>query len=97
MPAFARVDEHGFTVHTCPSCGGASHPATGSAFTPTYVLCRRCAEDFARWVQRWTNAKGKRGRGHLDGVSFYEAAVSIGPALDACLERGPTSSGRAPP
>lgn len=73
MGAFVRI-EHGFAVYTCPDCGGASHPATGSALGPGYVLCWACSLRFAAWVHRWTNSKGKRGKGHRAGVSFYEAA-----------------------
>ena len=60
---------------TCPDCGCPSHPSNGSALSPTYVLCHACARRFARWVQQWTYGKGKRGRWHVAGVSFYEAAT----------------------
>jgi hypothetical protein len=67
MAAFAFVDNNGFVTHRCPGCGGASHPATGCAYSPTFVWCWACTLDFARWVQRHTNEKGGR-----RGVGFYD-------------------------
>jgi len=55
-----------FVSHWCPSCGGSSHPATGSVFSANYIVCYRCTLEFAAWVQRYTNAKGRR-----RGPSFY--------------------------
>ena len=46
-----------FVSHWCPSCGGSSHPATGSAFSANYIVCYRCTLEFAAWVQRYTNAR----------------------------------------
>lgn len=71
---YVTTDAAGYTVHTCPTCGGSSHPATGCAYSQTFVVCWACTLDAARWVQRWTAQKGKRGKGHVGGINFYDAA-----------------------
>jgi hypothetical protein len=50
-------------------CGGAAHPATGCAYTPTFVVCWRCTLEFAAWLQMWTNSKGLK-----KGLPFYQYA-----------------------
>ncbi len=76
MP-FVRTED-GVTRWTCPDCGGVAHPANGWVLSPGWVLCGACARRFAGWVHRWTNARGKRGKGHVSAVSFYEAAARRG-------------------
>lgn len=53
----------------CPLCGGSSHPATGCAYTATFVVCWRCTIEACRWIERWTAGKGRR-----KGLSFYAHA-----------------------
>lgn len=67
-----RVIENpdGTVSHRCPLCGGASHPATGCAYSATFVVCWRCTLDACAWVQRWTASKGRR-----RGPAFYEHAA----------------------
>lgn len=57
-------------TNACPMCGGASHPATGCAYTATFIVCWRCTLEFARWLERWTASKGRR----AGGLRFYEFA-----------------------
>lgn len=54
---------------TCPFCHGASHPATGCEYTPTFVACHRCTVAFWSWALRWVNRRPKPGRS-----DFYAAA-----------------------
>lgn len=74
MTTFARTDENGFTVYTCPGCGGSAHPATGCAYSPTFVWCWQCTLEWCRWVTKHTNGKGLR-----RGVSFYDHVVKCRP------------------
>lgn len=60
----------------CPCCGGSSHPASGCAYSETYVICGRCIRETWRWVKGHTNVVkrvGKKGESK-EFVSFYEAA-----------------------
>ncbi len=66
---YAWVTPEGFLVTRCPLCGGASHPATGCAYTATFVVCWRCTLELARWLERWTREKGAR-----RGRPFYDHA-----------------------
>ena len=52
----------------CKDCGGAAHPATGCAYTPTYIICWSCALVRAKGLENWTNSKGM---GKKCGLSFY--------------------------
>ena len=67
MTTYRTTDAAGFTVYTCPMCGGSSHPATGSQLSAGWVVCWRCTLGWARWVQAWTASKGRR-----KGLSFYD-------------------------
>ena len=69
--------EENFTTHWCPFCGGVSHPATGCVYSPTFIACWRCTVDAARWVQNFTNSKGRRnGR-----IAFYDHVNVISPPI----------------
>lgn len=57
----------GTVSHRCPLCEGASHPATGCAYTPTFVVCWRCTLEFSEWVEAFTQGKGRR-----RGLAFYD-------------------------
>lgn len=60
----------------CRICGGAAHPATGCVYTPTFLVCWRCTLEWARFLQRWTNMKGRRsGRCFYDHVHNNERAT----------------------
>lgn len=39
----------------CPSCGVASHPASGCAYSETYIVCGRCVREAWRWIKGHTN------------------------------------------
>lgn len=50
----------------CPSCGGASHPATGSVLPSGEVVCGPCVRRFWGWASehgKKTYRVGKRGKG----------------------------------
>lgn len=68
-----------FTSFRCPMCGGASHPATGCAYTATFVVCRRCTFEAAQYVQHMTNSKGRRaGRpAFYDHVNRVSAPIEV--------------------
>jgi len=66
-----------FTTHWCPTCGGVSHPATGCAYTPTFVVCWRCTEEAWRWIRTFTAGKGRR-----RGPSFYEHVNVVSPRME---------------
>lgn len=58
----------------CRTCGGAAHPATGCAYSATFVVCRRCV------LEAWTKPGGLlahiNGKGGRSGIFFYEYAAS---------------------
>lgn len=56
--------------HTCPMCGGSSHPSSGCEYTPTFVVCKSCTLDFWAWLQKFTNGKGRR-----KGLAFYDHVI----------------------
>ena len=68
-----------YTTTWCPTCGGVSHPATGCAYTATFVVCWQCVLDFAEWVQDFTNNKGRR-RGR---PAFYDHVGGPPPRTEA--------------
>jgi hypothetical protein len=57
-----------FVTIYCRTCGGVAHPASGCAYSPTFVVCGPCVRDFWSWVQRHTNSKGRR----KGGPNFYD-------------------------
>ena len=62
------IDANGMVTHWCPLCEGVSHPATGCAYSPTFVVCKRCTLEACSWIQQWTAGKGAR-----KGLSFYDS------------------------
>ena len=69
MSAYTTTDEQGYTSWWCPMCGGSSHPATGCAYSPGFVVCWRCTREAAKWLQHWTARPKRKGKG---GPSFYD-------------------------
>lgn len=69
--------EERFVSHVCPTCGGPSHPATGCAYTETFIVCYRCTVEAWAWVRAWTSAKGRRG----GRVSFYDHVNHVVPGV----------------
>jgi hypothetical protein len=55
------------TTLWCPMCGGVSHPATGCAYSATFVVCWACTLEFCRWLEKWTARRKRRPE-----PSFYE-------------------------
>lgn len=57
-------------TNPCRFCGGAAHPATGCAYTPTFIVCWRCT------LESWTKPRGLlahiNGKGGRKGLYFYE-------------------------
>jgi hypothetical protein len=60
----------------CRMCGGAAHPATGCAYSPTFIVCWSCTKDFWHWVKGWTDRKGRR-----KGPAFYDHVNRIAPPI----------------
>lgn len=58
----------GTISHRCPICEGCSHPSTGCAYGPTFVVCWRCTTEGWVWILNHVNSKGRRG----GGPSFYD-------------------------
>ena len=60
-------------INPCRICGGAAHPATGCAYTATFIVCRRCT------LEAWTKTRGLlahiNGKGGRKGLWFYEYAT----------------------
>jgi hypothetical protein len=68
-----------FTSHRCPTCGGVSHPATGCAYTPTFIVCGPCTREAWKWIVEMTNSKGRR-RGRpafYDHVNRISAPINV--------------------
>jgi hypothetical protein len=61
------VMEEVFVSHRCPTCGGPSHPATGCAYSSTFIVCYRCTVEAWAWIRQHTAGKGRR-----SGPSFYD-------------------------
>lgn len=63
----------------CFFCGGAAHPATGHAYSPTCLACYRCTIEAFKFVQGHTNKKAARrqakGGEFAAKLSFYESAI----------------------
>lgn len=68
---------------TCPMCGGVSHPASGCAYTPTFVVCGPCVRDFWAWLIPFVNGKGRR-----KGLAFYDYARPVEPPKKNAPRRG---------
>lgn len=86
-PVFTRVDAQGFTVYSCPLCGGSSHPATGCVYAPGFVVCWPCTLAWRAHIVAWQKSKGAR-----KGPRFYDhvrrVALPIGPPSAASSGRG---------
>ena len=54
----------------CFTCGGAAHPASGSQYSESVVICGPCTREFWKWVRRHTSQK-------WGGSWFYELAVKF--------------------
>ncbi len=68
----------GFVTHWCKTCGGVAHPATGCAYTPTFIVCYRCTLEMIAYVVQMTNSKGRRkGR-----PAFYDHVGVIAPMIE---------------
>jgi hypothetical protein len=51
----------------CATCGGVAHPATGCAYSPTFVVCGPCTRAAWKWILVFVNGKGAR-----RGPRFYD-------------------------
>ena len=71
----------------CRFCHGVCHPASGSQYTPTFIVCGTCIQPYIdvmdkvakeglpAYLEKWTGGKGKRKLSKFPGAkSFYEAA-----------------------
>lgn len=73
-----------FVSHRCPTCGGVSHPASGCAYTPTFIVCGPCTREAWAWIRSFTASKGRR-RGK---PSFYDHVNSVAPRIEAPSDNG---------
>jgi hypothetical protein len=72
----------------CRFCHGAAHPATGSQYTPTFLVCGTCIRPYqdvmnkvakvglGAYLENWTASKSKKRlkAKHPDAKGFYESA-----------------------
>lgn len=63
-------------TQTCSACGGAFHPATGHAWTPTLVLCHRCALSWIAWLRKRDAQFNRPWRRPDSQQSFVSAALT---------------------
>ena len=76
--------EEVFRSFVCPTCGGPSHPATGCAYSETFVVCRRCTEEVWAWIRAFTNGKGgRRGRSFYSCVNRDSEVLFVAASEDA--------------
>jgi phage FluMu protein Com len=69
------MDEEFVTIR-CATCSGVAHPASGCAYTPTFIVCGPCTRAAWTWIRQHTANKGRR-----RGPSFYEHVNTIAPAI----------------
>lgn len=66
-PSMFQVDDESLMFNPrCPSCGGASHPASGSVLPSGEVVCGPCVRRFWSWASehgKKTYRVGKKGKG----------------------------------
>lgn len=80
----------------CPSCGGVSHPATGSVLPSGEVVCGPCVRRFWAWASehgKKTYRVGKKGKGSKY-IAFPTGITKKNPAERDCIKCG--GSGRIP-
>ncbi len=46
----------------CATCQGVAHPATGCAYTETFIVCGPCTRQAWAWIRQFTAGKGRRPR-----------------------------------
>jgi hypothetical protein len=76
MMELVKENADGTVSFRCPECRGCSHPATGWALSPRWVLCWSCAIRLRKWVHSWTN-KRPPARKDVGAPLFYEAATKF--------------------
>ena len=54
-------------INPCRICGGAAHPSTGCAYSPTFIVCWNCTLEGWDWILKHINGKGGR-----KGLYFYD-------------------------
>lgn len=80
----------------CPSCGGVSHPATGSVLPSGQVTCGPCVRRFWSWASehgKKTYRVGKKGKGSVR-IPFPTGITRKNPAEKDCFKCG--GSGHIP-
>jgi hypothetical protein len=60
----------------CRTCGGPFHPATGCAYTATFVVCGPCTRSFWAWFRVFNANKGRR-----QGPAFYDHVNVVFPRI----------------
>lgn len=69
MERIAGENERAAEV-SCRFCGGPFHPATGCAYTATFVACGPCTRSFWAWFRPFMSSKGRR-----RGPAFYDHVI----------------------
>lgn len=80
----------------CPSCGGVSHPASGSVLPSGEVVCGPCVRRFWAWASehgKKTYRVGKKGKGSKY-IAFPTGITKKNPQERDCIKCG--GSGRIP-
>jgi len=80
----------------CPSCGGVSHPASGSVLPSGKVVCGPCVRRFWSWASehgKKTYRVGKKGKGSKY-IAFPTGITKKNPSERDCVKCGGT--GRIP-
>jgi hypothetical protein len=62
----------------CRTCGGVAHPATGCAYTATFIVCGPCTREFWAWLRSRVNSRPSRRHG---GPSFYDHVNRVAPPV----------------
>lgn len=70
-----------FTSCRCPECGGVSHPESGCAMSPNWVLCFNCAQRFDVWVRRRVNSRPPARRGGANAPNFFDHINVVSPPI----------------
>lgn len=75
----------------CRTCEGVAHPASGCAYSPTFIVCGPCTREAWKWLREMTASKGRRkGRpAFYDHVNRIAARIDVpeGPLTVAEAER----------
>lgn len=61
------MNKTAYTTIRCRTCGGVAHPASGCAYSESFIVCGPCTREAWKWIMGFVNGKGAR-----RGVRFYD-------------------------